>query len=77
MTHKQYSKIVRDTAKACFEQGWTVDINEYLPTVAIDNEELGEGWFFQGEEAEELLKDIPDWLDATEEEYLVYIAQNW
>lgn len=77
MTNKQLTKLVKKTAKECFKAGWTVKINTGLPYVAIENKIWGDDYFFQGEEAEELLNNIPEYLDVTDEEYLVYIAQGW
>lgn len=80
MTKKEltsFSNRVKKTAKSCYKAGWTVDINKYIPYVAIDNKKTGDAYFFQGEEAENLLQENPDWLNVTDEDYLVYIAQGW
>lgn len=80
MTKKEqtaFSNRVKKIAKSCYKAGWTVEINRYIPYVAIENKKTGDEYFFQGDTADELLEEHPDWLDVTDEDYLVYIAQDW
>jgi len=49
MTKKEltaFSNRVKKTAKSCYKAGWTVDINKYIPYVAIDNKKTGDAYFF-------------------------------
>ena len=56
------------------EAGSTIDINASLPYVGIDMSN-GDEYFFQGEDAENLLNDCPGWINK--EVYLLVMAQNW
>jgi len=62
--------------RAEFERkaGGTVEINDRLPSVAVSLSG-GLDYFFQGEEAENLLNDVPDELSA--EDFILAIAQGW
>lgn len=54
--------------------GSTIEINYSLSYVAID---LGndQEYFFQGDEASDLLDEVPDNISA--DDYLLAISQNW
>lgn len=56
------------------EAGGFVEINNQLSYVAVT---LSNGleYFFQGEEAENLLDEVPDELSA--EDYILAVAQGW
>jgi len=65
---------IKETVKAFYVAGGTIEINNGLPYVAIKqpNEEK---YFFQGEEAENLLNEVPE--DINEEEYIIWVSQGW
>lgn len=79
MTQDELIKQIEDTAKHCRSIGMFVKINPYMPWVDVnlgvdsDGDELG--YFFQGEEASDLLDDIPEWIN--EEDYILWSAQGW
>ena len=62
-----------EQARAARDAGAHVEIDYRLPTVAIT---LGvEEYFFQGQEASDLLDEVPDNINA--EVYLLVIALGW
>ena len=61
-------------AQAARDAGAHVEIDYRLPTVAITLGH-GEDYFFQGEEASDLLNEVPDNID--DEDYLLAIALGW
>ena len=63
-----------DRADAEREAGTTIEINSGLPYVAIEFTN-GDEYFFQDEEADELLDEVPD--NINEEDYILAISQNW
>jgi hypothetical protein len=65
-------------AKAERAAGGKVEVNESLPYVSITMSD-GSEYFFQGEEASELIEEYEkiDWLSCSIEDYLLAIAQNW
>lgn len=65
---------IEDTAKYCRGEGQSVEINYSLPYVAIERGE-DDFYFFQGEEASELLETVPDWIN--DEDYFLWVAQGW
>lgn len=54
--------------------GSTIEINYKIPYVAINFND-GTEYFFQGDEASELIDSIPD--NINEEVYILAIAQDW
>lgn len=62
--------------RAEFERkaGGSVEINNQIPSVAVTLSG-GLDYFFQGEEAENLLDSVPDELSA--EDFILAIAQGW
>ena len=63
-----------ERANAERKAGGSIEINEGLPYVAVTLSDGGE-YFFQGEEAEDLLNEVPDWIYA--DDYILAIAQDW
>ena len=61
-------------AKAEREAGGYCDVNSGLSYVDVVLSD-GSTYFFQGEEAEALIAEVPEWID--EEDYILAIAQNW
>ena len=57
-----------------FEAGGTVEINHGLPYVAVTCSN-GDEYFFQGEEAENLIDEVPEYVN--EEDYIMYSSMNW
>lgn len=66
---------IEGTAEVCREEGWDVEIDHGLPTVAIKNQDGETEWFFQGHEAQELLDNVPE--DVSEEDYILWSSQGW
>lgn len=56
------------------EAGGSIEINEGFSYVSIALSD-GSMYFFQGEEAEELLGEVPEWIYA--EDYILAQAQTW
>ena len=73
MTRKQFIKEVEKTAEAARSAGQTIEINRRLPYVAVTTGE--DEYFFQGQDAQELLDSVPDYLDA--ENCILWLAQGW
>jgi len=63
-----------ERAAAERDAGTTIEINYGIPYVAIDYPN-GESYFFQGDEADDLLNEVPD--NINEEDYILAISQNW
>jgi len=65
-------------AKSERAAGGKCEVNDMLPTIAI-NTSAGEEYFFQGEEASNLIETYEsyDWISCTLEEWLLAIVQNW
>ena len=64
---------IRQTAEAAIKSGQEVHINSSMPYVAV-NTKLEE-FFFQGQEAAELLDSVPD--NVNEEDFILFLAQGW
>jgi hypothetical protein len=81
MTQDELIKQMESTARHCRSIGMTVEINNSLPYVAVDlgpcDCHLGDRhvYFFQGEEASDLLDEVPDWIN--EDDYILWSAQGW
>ncbi len=74
---KLSSSILRDYEKRANAErnaGSTVEINHRLPYVAVTLSG-GDEYFFQGEEASDLLDEVPD--NINEEDYILAVAQGW
>jgi len=63
-----------ERANAEREAGGYVDIDMRWPHVAVRLSD-GSEYFFQGEEADMLVEEVPDWINA--EDYILAMAQNW
>jgi hypothetical protein len=74
MDRQQLVNQVEDTAHCCRLAGMKVEINNLLPYVSVYLSE-GQTYFFQGEEASDLLKEVPDYLNP--EDYILWSAQGW
>lgn len=55
--------------------GATVKIDYALPTVAVTLE--GKEYFFQGEEAAQLLEDAALLMDIGPEDFILWMARSW
>lgn len=71
---KKILKDYEERAEAERRAGATIDINERLPYVSVEMSDSSE-YFFQGQEAEELLAEVPD--NISPEDYILAIAQGW
>jgi hypothetical protein len=79
MTEQQVREMIQETAGAAREEGQTIEINERLPYVAI-NRGNDSDYFFQGEEAVDLLDEAEaaaSVFNVSVEDYLLYSAQGW
>jgi len=74
MTKAELIKEIEGTADYARAQGDTIEINYRLPYVAVDLVG-GYSYFFQGEEASDLLDECPDYVN--EEDYILWVAQGW
>ena len=74
MDRTQFVNQVQNIAHCARLAGMRVEINNLLPYVfvfiAADQE-----YFFQEEEASDLLDEVPDYLNA--EDYILWSAQGW
>lgn len=61
-------------AKKQKNEGASVEIDESLPTVSVKLSD-GQEYFFQGEEAQNLLDEVPDNIAA--EDYILHNAIGW
>lgn len=69
----QFAEQIRQTAEAAIKNGQEVHINRSLPYVAVTTKL--EEFFFQGQEAAELLDSVPD--NVNEEDFILFLAQGW
>ena len=74
MTTEELEKRYYERYKAEIDAGSTIKIDDFLPYVGIEFSN-GDEFFFQGEEAENLLAEVPEWCNA--EVYLLATAQGW
>lgn len=72
---KEQKQMVVKTANAMKKIGWSVSVDERAGSVAIDNERSGEGYFFQGDEAFDLLDSVPE--NVSNSEWFLYLATTW
>ena len=78
MTQDELIKQIEDTARHCRSIGMSVEINSSLPWVAVylnPDDPTEDTFFFQGEEASDLLDEVPEWIN--EEDYILWSAQGW
>lgn len=71
------SRMVREyerTAKAEYRAGGTVEIDYRLPYVSVTTS-TGEEYFFQGDEAQDLLDEVPD--NMSPEDYVMAMSTSW
>lgn len=75
---KRISNDYKLRAEAERQAGGRIEVNTSLPYIAIDGSD-GLTYFFQGEEAENLIEEYEsvEWLECSLEEYLLAISQNW
>lgn len=71
---EEMAKDIKDCADSCRCSGDTIEINTGFPYVAISFNS-GEEYYFQGDEADNLLKDIPD--NVFVEDFLLWKACGW
>ena len=74
MTQDELIKQIEDTAEYCRKEGQYVKINSSMPWVDVYHGE-DSNYFFQGEEASDLLDECPDYVN--EEDYILWVSQGW
>ena len=74
MTEQKLAQQYEMRANAERGAGGQIEINHRYGYVAITLSDESE-YFFQGEEVDNLLSEVPDWIN--EEDYLLAVAQNW
>lgn len=74
-------KHIEASAEAARDNGQTINIYKGVPIVAIDSlKKDSDEYFFQGEQASELLQEAEkasNKFGVSEEDYILYIAQSW
>ena len=73
--NKETAQMIIRTANAMRKSGWKVSINEGIPYVVIENDRTGEEYYFQGDEALDLLDEVPDNVNTSD--YLLYISTGF
>jgi hypothetical protein len=69
-------KQMEEAAEAMRQEGYKVEINTNVGYVAVDLEgSPEESYFFQGDEAYDLLNEVPD--NVGEEDYILWSARSW
>jgi hypothetical protein len=72
---------IEECARYCRAEGMSVEINYRLPYVAVnlgkDNYGNDIEYFFQGEEADDLLLECETLDCVSEEDYILWLAQGW
>lgn len=79
MTNRQLHTQIVECAQAELDAGATIEINGQLPYVALTMSD-GSEYFFQGEEASNLLDEyeaISDKFDVSVREAILHSAQGW
>ena len=79
MTQDELIRQIEETAAYCRNEGQYVKINHSMPWVDVYHG-LGSWlepiqYFFQGEEASNLLDECPDYVN--EEDYILWTSQGW
>lgn len=78
MTNKQMLPDIKKTANAARKSGQTIEINYALPYVDINA--IQDIYFFQGEEASNLIEEAVNagnQFNCSPEDYILYISQGW
>ena len=72
---------IEQTAKYCRAEGQSVTINHSLPWVEVnrgkDDDNEADIYFFQGEEASDLLAECDKMPHVSEEDFILWSAQGW
>ena len=76
MTNSQLISQVTQRANDAKNAGAKVNIQENMPSLSVTLPN-GEEYFFQGEEAESMLADVPSIFSHLKEEYFLATSQNW
>lgn len=63
------------TAASAKKRGGYVEINHRYGTVAVQRGDGSEEYFFQGDEADDLLNEVPS--NISEEDYILAVSQGW
>ena len=74
MDRETFIDQVEGTAEAAREAGWEISIDYGLPSIEIKID--GEvAWFFQENEAFQLLAEVPT--DLFAKDYILWVSQGW
>jgi len=78
MTPEEINKDYEERAKAEREAGGKVEVNERFPYIGLTLSD-GSEYFFQGEEAENLIDEYwsNTWIECSIEDWLLAYAQGW
>lgn len=71
---------IKQTATKMMNTGWHVEVNRQAPYVAIEGPQEREEYFFQGEDAVDLLSDVDvcvEMFDCEPHECLLWMAASW
>ena len=74
MTNEEYAKQCEFYSDCERKSGGSIEIERNGLYIAIKMSN-GDEYYFQGQEADYLLADVPDFVN--QEDYLLSIAQNW
>ena len=64
-----------ERADAARQAGWSIEIDDMMPTIAITAPDGETEWFFQEHEADRLLEEVPEWVNA--EDYILAQSMEW
>jgi hypothetical protein len=82
MNKKEFEKEIKLTYEKAIAEGQEIEINEYLPYIAIKHSADNE-YFFQGEEAENIITEYNNHIETgtletvSIEEWLLWWSQGW
>jgi len=74
ITNKALARQYEKRAQAERDAGGFCVVTANMPCIELKLSD-GSEYFFQGEEAENLLSEVPDWIYP--DDYLLAMAQNW
>ncbi|MEO7047753.1 MAG: hypothetical protein ABI091_20815 [Ferruginibacter sp.] len=79
MTDQEIINAVEETCKSARDNGQSIEIDYNLPFVSIDNNN-GESYFFEGQEADELINEARNGKISdlcTIEDIILWQSQGW
>lgn len=75
MTRQELIDEIEQTARRERSIGSFVTIKESIPFVIVRIAPHGNEWFFQGEEATDLIDSVPKWINA--DDYILWLSVGW